>query len=118
MVQTLSTNAQNDIYVARNGNIAVDANLQAVLIACENASKTQLGEAILATKNGVPNFQAVWVGSPNLALFRSYLVDVLVKVPGVLEVQDVQVIPGDGVLQYTATILTIYGEGVISNGRL
>lgn len=116
MVQTFGTNSQNDIYVGRNGSLVVDNGIDAVLQACENATKAQLGEEILTQKNGVPNFQTVWVGNTNFPLFRNYLRDILLGVPGVLEIKDIQITPTGNTLRYTATIVTIYGTGEISNG--
>jgi hypothetical protein len=116
MVQTFGTNAQNDIYLGRDGNLVVNTGLQAVLQACENASKAQLGEEVLTTKNGVPNFQTVWVGNTNFQLFRNYLTNILLGVPGVQEVESIQISPTGNTLIYTATIVTIYGTGEITNG--
>ena len=116
VVQSFGTNDQNDIYLGRDGNLVIESEIQAVLEACENASKAQLGEEVLTQKNGVPNFQTVWVGNQNLPLFRSYLQNILLGVPGVVEVKSIVLTPAGNTLRYTATIQTIYGTGEISNG--
>jgi len=118
MVQSFGVDSNNDIYLGRDGNIVVESAVNAVLVACENASKAQLGEEILTRENGVPNFQAVWIGNPNYPLFRSYLTNILLGVPGVLEVASIVMTPTGNTLVYTATIKTIYGTGEITNGRL
>lgn len=116
MVQTFGTNSDNDIYLGRDGNLVIDSGLQAVLQACRNVSLAQLGEEVLTTKNGIPNFQTVWKEPTNYPLFQSYLRNNLLAVPGVLEVSDIQLEPDNYTLKYTATIKTIYGNGVINNG--
>jgi hypothetical protein len=116
MVQTLGTNSINDIYIGNDGNIAVFRDLQAVLGACETASKAQLGEMVLAINSGIPNFQTVWVGSPNFAVFQSYLRNTLLAIPGVIGVESIEISSIENTLEYTATINTQFGTGVIANG--
>ena len=114
MTQTLGINDQNDIYLGPDGNIVLLSGLQAVLEACETASRAQLGEMVLTDQLGIPNFQAVWTGVANLPLWQSYLLNTLQNVPGVLQVTNLQVTRNNGVLKYTATISTQYGTGVIN----
>lgn len=114
MVQTFGTNSDNDIYLGVDGNLVVLDGLQAVLAACATASKSQLGEMVLAIKKGLPNFQTVWIGSPNYALYQSYLRNTLLAIDGVTDVKSITIsIEGD-VLKYTATIVTSFGIGVIN----
>ena len=95
-------------------NIAVLTGLPAVSAACETATKAQLGEMVLATSQGIPNFQTIWVGSPNYSLFVSYLRNTLAGIPGVLEVSALDVSVAKNVLSYTASIKTQFGTGVIN----
>lgn len=114
MTITFGTNANNDIYLAPDGNIAVLTGLDAVIGACETASKAQLGEMIFLTNKGIPNFQAVWVGTPNYKTFESYLRATLLGVLGVEEVQSISLSVQEKTLKYTATIKTQFGIGVIN----
>lgn len=114
MTQTLGTNSSNDLYLDKNGNFAVLKSLDAVIAACETASKAQLGEMILFTQDGIPNFQTVWVGSPNYSLFQSYLRNTLLSVLGVTEVKSIELRAADNVLSYTATIDSEFGLAVIN----
>lgn len=116
MVQTFGTDSNNDIYIGRDGNLVVDTGLAAVMQACRNVSLAQLGEEVLTTKNGIPNFQTVWTEPTNYALFQNYLRQNLLAVPGVLEVTDIQITPDGHTLKYTATIRTIYGTTELTNG--
>lgn len=114
MVQTLDTNANNDIYIGPDGNLAIARGIQGVLKACETASKAQLGEMVLTQGLGIPNFQTIWIGVPNFPLWESYLVATLQSVPGVTNVQSVAISDADNTLSYSATIQTIYGTGTIN----
>jgi hypothetical protein len=111
MVQTLSTNDQNDIFLNVQGNIEVAQSLDGVLKACETATYAQLGEM---TQNlGIPNFQTIWVGSPNYPLFQSYLRQTLLNVQGVTDVTDLQIFPDNNTLRYRATIQSQFGSAEI-----
>lgn len=114
MTQTLATNNQNDIYLGSNGNLVMLRDLAAIEAACATAAKAQLGEEVLSVNAGIPNFQTIWVGSPNYAIFESYLRKTLENVGGVIGVQSLTLsILGD-VLKYTATIQTAFGKAVIN----
>ena len=110
MVKTLGTDTNNDLYLGPDGNLTMLAGIQAVAGACATASKAQLGEMVLATNAGIPNFRAIWVGVPNYALWKQYLIDTLKNVEGVVQVSSLTMAASGGVLSYTATIQTIYGE--------
>lgn len=114
MVQTLSLNSAHDIYIGSDGNLAIATGLQGVLQACSTASYAQLGEMILATTSGIPNFQAIWVGSPNYPLWNLYLRQTLQNVQGVINVQNIQITRKNNTLNYVATIETQYGITVLS----
>lgn len=116
MVKTFGTNLDNDIYIGRDGNLSVLTGVDAVVAACRSVSLAQLGEEVLTQKNGIPNFETIWIGSPNYLLFQNYLRQNLLAVPGVLEVESIQISTTGNTLKYTATIKTIYGTGELSNG--
>ena len=113
MAQTLGTNSNNDLFLDTNRNFAVFQGLDAVIAACETATKAQLGEMILFSQDGIPNFQTVWVGSPNYSLFESYIRNTLLSVLGVTEVKSIELKVADNVLSYTATIDSEFGLAVI-----
>lgn len=114
MVQTLGTDSDNDLYLGPDGNLVVLNNNSAVLAACKTACLAQLGEMIYATKQGLPNFQAVWVGVPNIPLWQSYLLKTLQNVAGVLQVSNIVVIITGSTMRYTAQIVTQFGITQIS----
>lgn len=114
MVATFGTNANNDLYLGTNGNIVVLSGLAAIIAACETATKAQLGEMILAIQQGIPNFQTIWIGSPNYALYQSYLRNTLLGVDGVLDVKSISLSTVGNILKYTATIITQFGTEILN----
>jgi hypothetical protein len=117
MTITLGLNENNDLFLDDTGNIAIFSALSAAVQNCSTATKAQLGEMIFANDSGMPNFQVVWVGQPNIPQFEAALRSTLSAVPDVTAVLDINTTRTDDILNYTATISTIYGNGVI-NGNI
>ena len=114
MTQTLGTDSKNDLYLGDGKNLVMLSGIQAVLAACESATKAQLGEMVLAEESGVPNFQTIWIGSPNYKLYASYLRRVLLSVSGVEEVISLELRVSNNILSYTAEIKTSFGLGTVN----
>lgn len=112
MTQTLGTSAfpAHDIYLNSSGNIAILQGETAVEAACETTSLMRLGEAVLATTLGIPYFQAVWSGTPNIAVYENYLRTAILAVQGVIGIQSLTVSVLQGTLSYAATIQNVFGE--------
>lgn len=113
-MRAFSVNTNNDLTLAADGNLAVVEGLRAVLHTCAQVAKAQLNEMVLAVDEGMPNFQTVWVGAPNLRQFEAYLSARLQRVEGVTNVLSLEASAANGTLRYTAVIETIYGEGVLN----
>lgn len=114
MTQTFATNENNDLFLDQNGNLAIYTGLQAVMQACENAVKAQLGEMIYAVSSGIPNFQNVWTGVVNEQQWEVAIVAALENVPDVTNVASIDVNIQNNVISYSATILTTFGQGNIN----
>lgn len=125
MTQTIAANINNniagvapgDIYLDAQGNIAVVYNQDAVLQACAQAAQTVLGEMIYNTTDGIPFFEAVWVGVPNIQQYAASLRSAFLNVGGGgLVTEVVSLIPSQNgnVLYYSAIIRTIYGTGTLT----
>lgn len=106
---TFQTNENNDIFIGKNGNLAISSDLQALIQSCEQAMKAQAGELVLNTTRGIPTMQTAWGGSPNVAQFEAFSRRALLSVNGVIDASVSASTAGD-TLRYTATIRTIYGE--------
>jgi len=115
MVQTFSLNANNDIFLDSSGNLSISTGLPALVEICLNVTKAMLGEMVLTINNGLPYFQAVFTGVPNLAVFQTYLINALNGIDGVNSVQNVSMSLNDNMLSFTAVISTIYGTTTLAN---
>lgn len=114
MTRTLSVDTNNDIFIGADGLLSTSTGRNAVMQACQQAAQTLLAEMLFQADQGLPNFEAVWVGVPNLSQFEAYLRRNLALVPDVTGIQSVSAQIIGGTLQYTATIQTIYGTGTIN----
>jgi hypothetical protein len=112
---TFAVNENNDLFLDSIGNIALARDLQSVLQQSEQAVKTLLGECVYDVNRGLPFFQVLWRGNPNITQFVSYLRQAILDVDGVIEVVSITTDKEDNVFSYTAEIRTIYGTGVISD---
>lgn len=112
--QTLGVNEQNDIYLGNDGNLVLLFDLQGTVQACQHAVTTLLGEMIYRVNQGIPNFQLIWIGVPNVQQYEAAIRLTLLNVPGVTEVVSFVGDISDNTLTYTAVIKTIYGTGVIN----
>ena len=117
MTQTFGADENNDLYIGDDGNLVIVSGLEAVKQSCESAVKAQRGEMIYASTSGLPNFQAVWVGVPNIGQFRAALRQVLIEVDGVNSVNSIVIGQKGNTLIYQAVISTAYGNSSI-NGQL
>lgn len=104
----------DDLYIGPDGNLAIVTGIDAVLQNCSHAAKAQLGEMVLATDEGVPNFQLVWEGNPNIPQFEAVLRNIFLSLPDVVDVLQLDVASQNKTLFYRAVILTTFGQGEIS----
>lgn len=116
MLSSFAEDENNDFYLDDFGNLAIAQDVRAVLFLCEAAAETLQSELVLNTDIGLPNFQTVWNGAPNLPQYEGILRDTFLKIEGVEEVTQIIVSLKDNILNYNAVIQTRYGSGVLNNG--
>lgn len=114
MTQTFGVNANNDMYVGRDGNLVVVRNLDAVLQYCQQVARTILGEMVLQTDQGIPYFEVVFVGVPNIPQFETALRAAWLQVAHVVRVVSLVTQQIGNTFEYTAVIMTDYGQGTIN----
>ncbi len=117
MSRVFAENENNDIYLGSDNQLAVNDDLYAVLQGCKAAVEIQKGEALYSQENGMPNDSVIWSGTPNLQQFEFFARKQISKVSGVIDIENFIVTISDNVLEYQATIKTIYGTGDI-NGSI
>lgn len=114
MTQTLQLSSpNNDLVLNSAGSLTMLTGIDAIAAACNTAALTQLGECVLNTAQGLPNFQAIWVGVPDFQIWQSYLENTLLNVSGVATVQSIVLRQDGNVLNYVAEINSIYGNTTV-----
>lgn len=112
-MRTFAITADNDFLVTGR-SLSFVSDLDAVLNVCAHAAKAILGEMIFEQEQGMPYFETVWNGSPRTEPFEAAFRSRIAQIEGVTSIDDLTVeIVGD-VMQYTATIATVYGTGQIN----
>ena len=114
-MRVFAENENNDIYLGSDNKLAVNSDLSAVLQSCKAAVEIQKGEALYSQENGMPNDSVIWSGTPNLQQFEFFARKQISNVTGVTDIENFIVTTVDNVLQYQATIKTIYGIGDIND---
>jgi len=115
-MRNLAVDADNDLFLSPDGRLAINVDLYAAMQSAQHSAQAQLGEMVLNIDQGVPNFQTIWESSANVAQFEAYLRAAILQTPNITEVRELDVDVREGTVFYVATIVSIYGSGVISNG--
>jgi len=113
MNRVFAENENNDIYLGSDNKLAIKNGLSAVLQSAKAAVEIQKDEALYSQDNGMPNDFIIWSGTPNLPQFEFFAKKQILNVSGVINIENFIVITVNNVLQYQATIKTIYGTGDI-----
>jgi len=115
VVQTFGTNSpDHDLYLGPSGNLVVLTGIEAVEAACATATKAQLGEMVFATGTGIPNFQALWIGTPEYNLWKAAVLSTLQSVEGVTAVTSLNLVVNGSTVSYVAQITTQYSATPIT----
>ena len=111
---TLAVDSKNDLYVDAGGNIGIVRDIVACMQSAQQAAQTQLGEMQYHVDRGLPNFQVIWNGHPNVAQFEAALRREVLKVTDVLDIPELSTrLAGDRVV-YAITIRTTFGTAVLN----
>ena len=109
-MRTISTDDKNDLYLTPSNSVAVSSDIQAIMDTCEYTVQTVMGELILQGDVGIPNFQLIWNGNPNIPQAENAIREAIMLVNGVTGATELSAFVENNVLKYNATIQTIYGE--------
>ena len=116
MTQIFSVNENNDIFLDGNNHLAISRGQQAVLEQVEHAVKTLRGEMPFAADRGLPNFETIWSGSPNLLQFEFYWRQAVNRIADVVRIERFSARIVNNELIYEATIVTTFGTESVSGG--
>ncbi|MDR0675640.1 MAG: hypothetical protein LBF97_01180 [Elusimicrobiota bacterium] len=107
---SILTDANNDIYLNSKKSIAIGEDKQALSQIIKNSILTLLGEIELDTTKGIPYFDSLFLGIPDLDLFESYLRNTIKNIDGVIAITNYIYEIKDNIFRYKIYIQTIYGD--------
>lgn len=114
MTKTFAVNSNNDLYIGIDGNLVIANDLVAVTQDCEHVAKTMLNSCVLQTNYGLPYFQVIFNGSPQIPQFQAALRQAFLNVDGVVDVLSLSTNQNANTLTYSAVIQTAYGNVALS----
>lgn len=114
MTTTYAVNADNDLFLDQDGNIAMASGIEAVLQLCAHVAKTRLNEMMFDQGNGLPYFEAVWDGPPDFPRWEGAFRSQIMAVDGVVGIPSLYTWTEAGSFRYRAEILTSYGTGLLN----
>lgn len=113
MTKTFGIDANNDLVISGRSMVVL-SDLDAILQICAQCAKAILGEMVFNTEGGMPYFETVWVGGPSSAAFEAAFRLRIPQIDGVTEIQELTTGQVGDSMQYSATIVTVFGTGAIS----
>lgn len=114
MTRTFFVDGNNDLVIGEDDRLSIVDGLTAVLQNCEHVAKSIRNEMVLAQGRGLPYFEAIWIGVPNVPLWEAVFRSQILAVADVLAVVALDTRREGETLLYTATIQTLYGTGQIN----
>lgn len=107
---TLATDSNNDLYLSNLKSIETSSDIYAIEQVINHKVKTVLGELIFNTDEGIPYFDYIWSGVPNVQQAEFYIREAILAVDGVTGIESFSIFVQNKILSYNATINTIYGS--------
>jgi hypothetical protein len=114
-MRIFAVDKNNDCYVDRNGQLAINTGLAALVQTCEHAMRGLLGEMVFSTPRGLPYWETVFTSTPKLRLFEDSARRTLRGIAGVLSVDSFVCEMREGILMYQAVIRSVYGSVTINS---
>lgn len=112
-MRTFVTTSTNDLAISGR-SMSLVSDLAAVLLVCRHCAQAILGEMIFSADTGMPYFETVWVGAPTTAPFEAAFRERIMQVEGVTGIEELTTTQVGDKMQYTATIVTVYGTGALN----
>ena len=109
-MKTLSTNENNDLYIDSSGNLAVSNDIYALSNVIKNKALTTLGEPQYNIQNGIPYFETIFTDTPSIDLYQAKLIKDIENTENTERVKSFDYTENNGILNYTATIQSTYGD--------
>ena len=105
---------ENNGFLVIGGQLNIVTGLQAVIINCQHVAQTIKFENPFNIDEGLPNFETVWDGNPNILQYELFLSRALIQVKDVDKLSDFNADISDNVLNYSIKIHTPFGVDTLS----
>lgn len=115
-MKTFAVNAMNDVYT-ENGLLVLATDMDALTQRCTQVMSAVRGEMLYAVDQGMPFYETIWTGSPNLLAFEAASRVELLRIPEVKSVDAFTASISNNELSYRAQLTTTLGA-VTVNGEL
>lgn len=113
-MKTLALDSNNDISFNSLGNFYFLEDIEALKQTIQNVVLTNYGEIILNNELGVDYFNTVFSPQPDLFKFKKQVINQTEQVEGVVNVSGFDMQVNGDTLNYTMTVVTIYGDITIN----
>jgi hypothetical protein len=113
---TYATNEDNDIFVDGSNSIVLKSDENAVAQSSVQAVRAKRNEMPFASEDGIPYFETIFIGNPDIAQIDFYYIQEIQKVPNVVRVLSLTSEIKDNVYEYRAEIETVFGNTFIEGG--
>jgi len=104
-----TTSDTEDLYLPDGHNLVLLTGLPAVTQDVRSATKMRLTEDLYNANNGVDWLGTVLTAQPDFDMFRKSLSDNILNSPDVVDIQSLVIDNTQDVVNFTASIVTLYG---------
>lgn len=112
-MRSFAVTAANDLAISGR-SMSFVSGIDAVLNVCAHCAKAILGEMVFAQPDGMPYFETVWVGGPSTAPFEAAFRRRILRIEGVVRIDELTTEIVEGVMTYRASIVTVYGTAPLN----
>jgi hypothetical protein len=109
-MMTFDVNESNDIYLGKDGNLALVRDEAAVKNCCMHYAKALRGEILHKIDKGIPYWKTTFGRNADLPMFDTAFRERMQEIAQVLAVDSFSASIEHHTLFYTAVISTIYGR--------
>ena len=117
MTTNFAIDSDNGFLLSQNQIVLLEG-VEAIAVNCTTEVQTLTGEDPYFQLKGMPNFQTIWEGSPNVPDFETSLRDALLNINGVFNATNFIYDLNDNILTYSIEIQTFIGfttiEGILN----
>ena len=115
-MKTFTVDENNDFVLDKRGNLSFCYDITAVARVCKHYALAIRNEMMHKMDKGMPYFEVVFGKQVNLLQFEAVFRSRMKEIPQVEAVTAFSAQVNSGALQYNATIKSVYGEVIVSDG--